>query len=1114
MENPTSYLNRLRFDEKLRNTFIAKYFSNPRFVFLIILSILAVGISSYVSLPRRLNPEIKIPIVVVSTVLPGAGPEDIESLVTEPLETKIDSVSDVSKVSSTSRDNVSVIQIEFESSVDPASARDDVQSAVDQVDLPDDAQSPTVQQVDFENQPVWSFTVTGPDPASLSRFSKELESRLEDSKHIKDVTVSGFEVQEVTVTALPEQIAAFGISPFQLAQLVSSAASSYPAGNVTTDTLSFPLAIDPAIQSISDVRNLQLNINGTIVPLSQLATVQEAAKPNQLQSFYADQENGTKQSVTFDVYKAGNSNINAATGDAEKIIDETLEKYGDDYRVKSVTNTGELIDEQFSELIRDFAITVTLVFVVLFIFLGARQAIVSLFTIPLTFLITFTVMRFSGISLNFLSMFSLLLSLGLLVDDTIVVISAMTSYFRTGKFTPLETGLLVWRDFGVAILTTTLTTVWAFLPLLLSSGIIGEFIKAIPIVVSSTLLASLFIAMIVTLPLMIILLDFKIARRVKILLIIILVAAIVGGIFALLPKGEYLGIGVLAFVLFVSTFLIVRKELFASVSKKSLGFRRRNKLLFSRIGSYTENGVVRFSRIENAYHNILRKILNKPSSRRATLIIVIIFSLFSYLLVPLGLVKNEFFPASDSDYIYVTLEMPAGTNLVTTKTESVKILEDLTRVPDVEYVTLDIGRAYSDTGGFTTSGENTALFSLVLPERSARDQSSIEIANDLRQVFTGYTRGELNVSEVSGGPPAGADVVIQLYGDDLATLDQQADKVVAYLEGQSGVIDVNKSVSPGTSKLVFEPDPEAMASLNMTPDQVAIWLRTYASGFSLDSIKFDASSNDNTDLNLRLGSSSPLDGVYTLSIPTPAGNVPLTELGTLNLSTNPTTITRSDGQRTLSVSASVKDGYNISEINTALGKYADSDLNLPSGYTWTTGGVNEENQESVTSILTAMLLSFMLIIVTMVVQFGSFRKSILVMLVIPLSISGVFIIFALTHTPLSFPALIGILALFGIVVKNSILVVDKITANERIGMKFVDAIVDGAESRLEAITLTSITAIIGLIPITLSDPLWRGLGGAIIAGLTFSGTIMLFFIPVVYYYFFAGGEKGKLKVKN
>ena len=216
---------------------------------------------------------------------------------------------------------------------------------------------------------------------------------------------------------------------------------------------------------------------------------------------------------------------------------------------------------------------------------------------------------------------------------------------------------------------------------------------------------------------------------------------------------------------------------------------------------------------------------------------------------------------------------------------------------------------------------------------------------------------------------------------------------------------------------------------------------------------------------------------------------------------NPTVITREKEKRTISVTASVIKGYSISALNSQLETYADS-LHLPSGYSWSTGGVNEQNQKSLQSILAAMVLSFVLIIVTMVVQFGSFRRALIVMLVIPLSVSGVFIIFALTNTPLSFPALIGVLALFGIVVKNSILIVDKIMQNQKAGLAFIPAIADASSSRLEAIALTSVATIIGLIPITLSDPIWRGLGGAIIAGLTISGTIMLFFIPVVYYYWF------------
>lgn len=1100
MEQLTTYLRRLKFEPRLNNLFIAKYFANPRLVFLVILMIAAIGISSYIALPRRLNPEIEIPIVTVITVLPGANPEDIESLVTQPIESALTTLPDVSSVTSSSQDNTSIISLEFESNIDPESARDDVQRQVDQVELPEDALSPRVQQIDFENTPVWSFAVIGPDEASLARFAENLADKLEDEPSVREVETSGLQTQEIAITISPEKVAAYGINPAMLSGQIRTAAGSFPAGTVTTDTSTFTLSLDPSITSIEDIRDLQIMSNGVAIPLSSIAQVQEAAKPDEYQSYYANKNEGATAAITFNIYKAQTANINAAVSESEHVVEETLKEFDNQFQVQSITNAGELIDEQFNELVRDFFIITGLVFLVLFIFLGARQAFVSLFAVPLTFLISFTVMRYSGISLNFLSMFSLLLSLGLLVDDTIVVISAMSSYFRTGKFTPLQTGLLVWRDFGVAILTTTLTTVWAFLPLLLAGGIIGEFIKSIPIVVSSTLLASLFVAMIITLPLMIILLAPTIPSRVNIFLRILLAVSLAVAYFVITPKGDFLIVEILAFFIFVFILMITRDQLVERTRTYITNRRNTDGTPLNRLARYSDSGIVSFAKIDAVYRSLLIKILGNRINRRNTIIVVVLLSLFSFLLVPLGFVKNEFFPSGDQESFYVTLELPAGTNRTVSEQEASAIMDTLRSTPDVQYVTADFGRTFSETG-FGGAGENTVLFSVVLPSLSERDRTSIEIAQDLRKKFEPYSKGNIIVSEVSGGPPAGSDIQIKLFGEDLATLDRYAERIIDHLETVDGVTDSQKSIKPGTSKIVFEPNHQQLATYGITQDQIGLWLRTFASGFTLDTLKLSGS-ND-TDITLRLNAGTQnVEDIYSLAIPTQQGVVPLADLGELRLESNPTLITREDGNRTLSVTAAVSPGYNITTINQQLEQYANTELDLPTGYTWQTGGVNEENQESITSILTAMLLSFLLIIVTMVIQFGSFRKSIIVMLVIPLSISGVFILFGLLQIPLSFPALIGILALFGIVVKNSILIVDKITANQEVGMDFTESIVDGAVSRLEAIALTSITAIIGLIPLTVSDPLWRGLGGAIIAGLTFSGTIMLFFIPVVYYYWF------------
>ena len=651
-----------------------------------------------------------------------------------------------------------------------------------------------------------------------------------------------------------------------------------------------------------------------------------------------------------------------------------------------------------------------------------------------------------------------------------------------------------------------MTTVWAFVPLLLASGIIGEFIKPIPIIVSTTLLGSFLVAMFLTLPFIVLLLKSQTPKRVVVLFRVLGIALLFSIFIAVAPKGPLFLPLVGLFFLNVFVYFQVKDQLFSALRK-----RYKRDASARSWSSYLEHGIISFEVIGERYRRIIDHILSTSITRRNTVIGVALFSIFSYLLLPLGFVKNEFFPKADQNYLYLSLELPAGTKLEKTNEEAMKILDDVRTFPSVDFATATLRLSIDPGRGYAGAEDNNALITLVLPPPSKRSDTSSDIADHIRQKYAGYQAGILSVVEVSGGPPAGSDVQIKLSGNDLTVLDNYANKVQDFLGKQPGVTNISKSIRPGTSKIVFVPDYQRLLDAGITQDQLGLWLRTYASGFTLqEDAKLESGSNESKDIVFRTSlDPQTVSATESLLIPTSEGPVAIASLGKFVLGTNPTLITREEGKRTISVSASVTKGFSITDKNKDLETFANS-LNLTDGYSWSTGGANEENQKSVMSIMQAMLLSFFLIIVTMVLQFSSFRKAFIVMLVIPLSISGVFIVFALTTTPLSFPALIGVLALFGIVVKNSILVVDKINQNLKSGLPFREAIVDASESRLEPIALTSFAAIIGLVPITLSDPLWRGLGGAIIAGLFFSGSIMLFFIPVVYYLMFESSEgKGK-----
>ncbi len=1095
-----SYLNSLTFDKKLYGSIQARYISQVRFVILLIASICLIGAVSFMQLPRRLNPEIKIPIVTVVTALPGGTPEDIESLITVPLEDELTSIKGTDTVTSTSSENVSVISLLFTSDTDPDKARNDVDKAVASVrDLPDDATTPTVSIVDFEDQPFWSFIIyTDGDEASLMRFGKKLENAIDALPKVGRVVSAGYEKEYIQVLFQPEKLAEYGLDPFSLSQSIKSQTHAFPAGSVKSDTASYALAIDPQIQSVEDIRELRISHAGHVVKLGDIAQVSMQSRKNEPVSLFADHTHKPSRSISYFVYKTSNADIDDAATDTKAVVDRMLAREEGRFKLKTSMNTADDIATQFSDLFGEFRSTLLLVFGLLFVFLGLRQAIIASLTIPLTFLSAFTIIHGMGLTLNFLTMFALLLSLGLLIDDTIVVVAAMTRYYKTGKFTPYQSAILVWKDFIVPLWSTTITTIWAFVPLLLASGLIGEFIKPIPIVVTATMLSSTSIATFITIPLMMIFLDLKIPARLMRAGRYLIVAGLIIGSAVILPKTQ----------VFIFTYCALLSVLYFGFLSRSLlkkwgalkmhRYMGRMKSITGLVQRYSESGIIQLETVAQKYMVLIRMILRSSRKRMQTLVAILTFVLVAYVLVGVGLVKTEFFPKTDEDVLYVSLELPAGTSLEHINAESIRFANTLRQVPEATFVSIETGVIFDANQG-RAQKSNAMLGTLSFDDASRRTVTSQEVAERLRADLKTYPVGTILVQELSGGPPAGADVQINLLGEDLSVLNAIADDFEGYLRKQDGIVNPNRSIQSGTGKLVFRPDMDALAQHGISVNTVGMWLRTYASGMELDTVRLQS---DETPVEWVFYEKMSPEDILGVSIPTrDGGYVALSALGTIELENNPTTITRENGQRTLSVYAGAGKGFNINQLNAGLVAYAKG-YDFPEGYTWKTGGVNEENEKSVQSILQAMIMSGLLILITMIIEFQSFRQAFLALLIIPVSIAGVFYIFGLTGIPLSFPALIGILALFGIVVTHAIVVIEKINDNRKEGLGLEDAIVDAAGNRLEPVVLTSLATIFGLIPITLADPLWQGLGGAIIAGLMFSGLIKLFLVPVLYYLFY------------
>ncbi|MDQ3239778.1 MAG: efflux RND transporter permease subunit, partial [bacterium] len=612
----------------------------------------------------------------------------------------------------------------------------------------------------------------------------------------------------------------------------------------------------------------------------------------------------------------------------------------------------------------------------------------------------------------------------------------------------------------------------------------------------------------ITLPLMIIILKPQIPLRVTLLFRILFFIGAVATIIILAPKNIILPFIVIAYFILLYILIVIRRRFNSKVNSINEVESPVSKV-WGNIKKYTDKPILGLDTVAIPYKRILLRILDSKSARIKVIVAITLFALTSYALVPLGLVKNEFFPKTDEDLIFINTEFPSGSNIDTMSESTNDFMKQIQNTKNVDFVSANIGQSAGGEGGM--GNQSVVGYTIHLEKKSVRTKSSMDIAQELREKFQNYDTSKVSVIEESGGPPAGADLQITVSGEDNGVVDWYAEKLVEYLKERKGVTNVSKSLKSGLSQLVFSPDSSLMLKNDITTAQVASAVRLYTSGLELDKVKLSENNNEEQLVLLKVAQGSPtVDDLGKITIKNNNGELlPLNALGKFELQPSPSEINREDRKRIVTVTAGVSPQLaNTTQEGVKLEQFADN-LNLPKGYGWKTGGVNEENAKSVESIIQAMGLAFILILVTMVVQFGSFRQAFIALAVIPLAISSVFFVFALTGTPLSFPALIGILALFGIIVTNSMFIIDKININRKNGMLFKEAIADAGYSRLEPIVLTKLCTILGLLPITIAQPLWRGLGGAIISGVLLASTFMLLFIPVVYYSFFAKSEEEK-----
>lgn len=1024
------------------------YFVKKRAISVVmVIAIIVFGMLAASTLPREIQPEVNIPIAVVSTVLPGANPSDTESLLTEPLEKEIATVSEIKTLSSSSGSGMSMIVLEFEAGSDFDKRVGDVKSAVDRAkgELPDDATEPVVVKAEANDFAIITYSVMGSRGlVELTDVAKKLEMELEKVGGVSKANVVGDQIKQVEVRIDPEKIKLYGLDIMSVANLIKVANANLPLGVVTFDELNYSLRIDNRFTDLEDIRNLPLitfsDEGRTQLLVGDVAQVEEVYPKQNVVTKLSIGGEKSLPAVSVQVYKKAGGNILAIV-DETKLRVEEMKKSGEipaDVNI-GVTNDNSLfIRSDLGELSRDGMETGIMIFLILLMALGFREGLVAGLSVPLTFLLTFAVMQAFGLTLNSLSLFSLLIGLGITVDTAIVIMQGIHENLRKG-IDAEKSSLIAVETYKWPLIVGSLTNMFAFFPMLLVSGIVGEFLKTMPIVISAALIGSLVLNL------------------------------------TIIPA-------------FSSKYLHVERV------KVGGTFLER---FFEGIGRWVDMRV---------------KGLIESRAKRVVMMLVIGALFVASMALPVtGLLKVELFPQTDQQYFILSVKAPVGLKVSETEKIVKEIEGKLYDVPEIENFLTIIGSNKSPamTEGFGIDGSsessNLASVTVNLLPKEERSRQSYVIAAEIEERFENFKKAKVSVTQLKEGPPSEDPITVKLVGDNLDELGDFALEVEDIIGDVAGTKNIKNSLGGGVNEFKYVLDKDALNMHGLSALQVAGTIRSILQGVDLGNIKIDGDDlafGVKYDLPKEDGYTNlSLDLIQDFEVPTPRGYaVTLGELGKYYFEQSASVIAREDQKEVVKVTSGVEDGYNAVDLTSQIEAKLKA-AKVPDGVEVKFGGDLEDVAESFADLYRSMFVGVLLILFALVVQFNSFKQPLIILITLPLALIGVFPGLMLLGLNLSFPAFLGVVALGGIVVNNAIVLIDRINENRGNDVPFRRAIADASSSRFQPIFMTTLSNIVGILPLAMSNEFWGGLGFSIVFGLAFSTVLTLVVIPMFYYMF-------------
>ena len=1116
---------------------------NRTTVFFLTFIIIILGIFSFFSMPRESFPEVVQNNIYISSVFPGNSAEDVEKLITKELEDKFKNVSGVDKVTSNTFQDYSLIVVEFDSKLSVAEAKQRIKDEVDQAkgdqDWPNTDSGSKVDPNVFdlnisEEMPILNINLKGNYQSfTMKQFAEDLKDDLEDIPQIKEATIVGVDDNEVEVALDLFKMNAAGVSFDQVINAIKNENMTISGGNLVTEGNRTNVRIKGQITSPNDLKNFVIKPG---VKLENIAEInfQEKEKTTFAREFGTDV-------VMIDLKKRSGTNMIEAIDQAKEKIAKAQETYlPKDLKITLTSDQSDDVTHQVNELANHILIGILLVMFVLSFSMGLKNALFVGTAIPLSMLIAFAILQNSGVTLNTMVLFAMVMGLGMLVDDGIVVVDNVYANMEKG-LPRLQASKYGIGEIAVPVITSTLTTVFAFLPMLLWPGIMGEFMKYFPITISVTLMASLFVALVIN-------------------------AAMTSGSMSLENKNitksgakKYtLIFGIIA-VVFGILRLVFHSEYFMGVTTFSvlaIGAIWLYKLILHDKIEHFQHTF--FPNLAKKYQSFLRNLLQGKKPRYWFLGVfgILIFSFVLYgAMMGLGRSKVLFFPENIPKQTIIYMEYPQGTDISKTNDATKQVENNVIKSLDkykeadgknylVESMVTQVGMGATnpqvDSGSKAETPFKSKITITYVEFAKRRGVNTADVMEDIKKAIPDIPGLTYTVEKDANGPPVGYPVSIELKGDDYDALLEESQKMITFINGQgiSGIEKLQADINKDSPELILDINRETAGNLGVSTAYTGITLRRALFGQDISTFK---DINDDYDIAVRLkedqrqNRSLLFNQPITLQGANGTVQVPISTFTTLKEENTFNKIKRKDNTRTIMVYSGVAGDANSNEVVQKI-KSALNNYKTPEGITYKFGGEQEEQGKNLNFLLFALFLALSAVTAIIVYQFNSLSKTLIIMITILLSFAGVFLglaIFGMDFVILM--TMMGIISLAGVVVKNGIVLMDffVLKLDEKIAEKGVEShddltleevkeiIIESGKERLRPVLLTATTAILGLIPLAIGlnfdvasflmtlNPhfslggdnvaFWGPLAWTIIFGLSFATFLTLIIVPVMFY---------------